>query len=620
MMPDQEIIDAAVLSTKVPIYQPTITIWNRLEGRPRTENFERALRAEVRDPLWMLSKQWQMGEFQGEDAASAILAKVHIKTTSLTKYQSSESTAMPFDASVPLEVKVENQKIPFKIGGQDMSLDLRLLMGRHWLKLLKSENLLSLKAAYLSNYGFSIPDPEAESDVQVCAHQEVWQLFAAVSKRSIDGYKLYQDLFLVADKVTAPDIDEENILVDVRDKFVRWFNNLYYHPVEDDDNPSWKPERLEYQFSCSAPEKEKEKVLIADEYYQGHLDWYNLDVHDSKRKLSDVDEPNTSASVENTFTLSFLPSPITFGGMPHSRWWAFEDLKTNLGLINPNTTDINQLLILDFALNYANDWGMLPLTMPVGSLANVEGLMVTNVFGEHIWIEASGKGRDEEWNRWSMFHLNTKGERDVPADLSLLLLPAAPKVLEGKPLEEVYFLRDEVANMVWGLDSLIPLATGKSKSGKEAGLEIRSKYEQLSLKVDSPLLIQNEAKIKYQIVNSVPENWIPFIPVHQQNDNRQIQLQRAAMPRILEGVDHTLPPRKIEPRTSILREELEGEVKKPYFLYEEEVPKVGIEVQKSFQRTRWKNGRVLTWIGYKKQIGRGNGHSGLAFDQILPKK
>jgi len=29
--------------------------WNRLEGRPRSADFERSLRAEVRDPLWFLT-------------------------------------------------------------------------------------------------------------------------------------------------------------------------------------------------------------------------------------------------------------------------------------------------------------------------------------------------------------------------------------------------------------------------------------------------------------------------------------------------------------------------------------------------------------------------------------
>ena len=44
---------------------PTSMTWNRLEARPRTNSLDRALRAEVRDPLWMLTKQWQMGEFRG---------------------------------------------------------------------------------------------------------------------------------------------------------------------------------------------------------------------------------------------------------------------------------------------------------------------------------------------------------------------------------------------------------------------------------------------------------------------------------------------------------------------------------------------------------------------------
>ena len=32
-----------------------------------------------------------------------------------------------------------------------------------------------------------------------------------------------------------------------------------------------------------------------------------------------------------------------------------------------------------------------------------------------------------------------------------------------------------------------------------------------------------------QVMTGVPENWIPMIPVHLANDNREIQLQRAKM-------------------------------------------------------------------------------------------
>jgi len=49
------------------------------------------LRAEVRDALWMLCKQWQMGEFLGDDAGSPIYAKMHVKRESITKYQPGEN-------------------------------------------------------------------------------------------------------------------------------------------------------------------------------------------------------------------------------------------------------------------------------------------------------------------------------------------------------------------------------------------------------------------------------------------------------------------------------------------------------------------------------------------------
>lgn len=69
---------AAALRQK---FFPTSLMWNRLEGRPRTYNFDRAMRAEVRDALWMLTKQWQMGEFQGDDAGSPVFAKIHDAST-----------------------------------------------------------------------------------------------------------------------------------------------------------------------------------------------------------------------------------------------------------------------------------------------------------------------------------------------------------------------------------------------------------------------------------------------------------------------------------------------------------------------------------------------------------
>ena len=220
-----------------------------------------------------------------------------------------------------------------------------------------------------------------------------------------------------------------------------------------------------------------------------------------------------------------------------------------------------------------------------------------------------------------MYTLAIKGTDNVPADLTFVLLPVARKVQEGKPLEEVFLLRDEIANMVWGVETRVPLPTGKSQRGRETAYEQHNKLQQLvtpgGVPVD-PNIIDTDAAIRYQIVNTVPENWIPFVPVHLDGSLREIELQRASMPRILKGDDN--PPKKIEPRTSLLREGLDAGEPAPYFVHEEEVNRAGVRITTSFQRSRRRDGHVVTWVGIRKQTGRGEGASGLAFDQVRPNR
>jgi hypothetical protein len=116
-------------------------------------------------------------------------------------------------------------------------------------------------------------------------------------------------------------------------------------------------------------------------------------------------------------------------------------------------------------------------------------------------------------------------------------------------------------------------------------------------------------------MSSVPENWIPFIPVHIDGDTREIQLQRAAMPRIIpdENEDHE----RVRPRSLLLREGLDINPQKAYYIFEEEVPRAGVQVSMCYQRTRWTDGKIIVWLGTHKQIGRGEGQSNLQFDQIV---
>ena len=115
-------------------------------------------------------------------------------------------------------------------------------------------------------------------------------------------------------------------------------------------------------------------------------------------------------------------------------------------------------------------------------------------------------------------------------------------------------------------------------------------------------------------MTSVPENWIPFVPVHVDGDAREIQLQRGAMPRLLEGDPD--PPLPVRPLTGILREGLDRSTPAAYLVHEEEVPRAGLLVTQRFRRARWRGGRVVVWYAAQRATGRGEGSSGLAFDRL----
>jgi hypothetical protein len=598
---------------------PTVTKWNRLEGRPRTDNFERALKAEVRDALWFLTRQWQFGELRGSDAASPIFAKLATASTALTQYRPLSQPAEPYDASLPLQAQVEAQRVPFVAAAQPLQLDLRMLMGRKWLKLSKS----LYAGAFKETYGFKIPDSARASDAAVCAHPESFQAFSAAAERCVDGGELYLRLKNGAIAHVYDDIPEISPLdYDKLDAaatlFVAWCDDLVHQP-DAATREAWDPSRLEYRFSCGAPPRESggpEHVLTAAEYYQGRLDWHSFDRNSFARNLAGAaSEPPSPGSQQ---VLAAIPTPVSFAGMPNTRYWAFDDGRTNFGDVRPATTDIAKLLLLEFGLIYANDWFVLPVTLDAGTLTRVRGLMVTDVFGDRTWVEPAGDPADD-WQGFGLFTNTELGTRSATSDPHLLLLPTARTIQESTPREEVLWVRDEMANLVWGVERTVWLPSGDPRRGAEAASETLAYHQRLvnpAASDDSAL--EPKAPIRYQVQNSVPEHWIPFIPVHVQGSEREVDLQRAGLPRIIPG--DPLPPVKVSPRTPLLREGLDAMPRRPYFVHEEEVPRAGVLVIRSFRRARWRNGKAVVWYGARKQTGRGEGSSGLAFDQLVPTK
>ena len=60
--------------------------WTRLEPQSVSGDPTPGLQARLHDPLWMLTRQWQFGEFSAEDAGSPVAVHVGSTTVPVTAW------------------------------------------------------------------------------------------------------------------------------------------------------------------------------------------------------------------------------------------------------------------------------------------------------------------------------------------------------------------------------------------------------------------------------------------------------------------------------------------------------------------------------------------------------
>ena len=61
--------------------------WDRIEPHSRDPHIESGLAATIADPLWLLARQWQVGEFRGEDAGSPIDMRLRVAHVPLVSFR-----------------------------------------------------------------------------------------------------------------------------------------------------------------------------------------------------------------------------------------------------------------------------------------------------------------------------------------------------------------------------------------------------------------------------------------------------------------------------------------------------------------------------------------------------
>lgn len=601
-----------------------LRVWNRLDLRNRRPDFSRALRAEVHDALWLLARQWQFGEFQGEDTGSAIFARIAMRQGELVELGARAGARNAYEGlQVPLEPRVERLAI-------DLDPVTRAQCGQHFLRLLEDQGAAFNRAGgkprflldpYRSLFAdtFAIEEPSAPADgdpngivdyERERTNGAVLAVVRVLAGSAVDGAKLHEALgpdplewrSLPGALAVGVEPAHSVVVLEALRRYRDWFGALYCRPPTPEDC-AWKDAQLEYQFDCTVARDESLLHLSVDEYDSGHLDWYSFDVGRSEYR----------SGLANSRNFTVLPAAVEFAGMPKSRFWELEDGAVDLGNIRADSTDLARVLVAEFALLYGNNWFVVPCQQPVGTLAEIEGIAVTDVFGRTTLVRPAVDPSRCDWARWDFFSLSPRHDAtSLDLGAHLFLPPVLGSVTESEPVEEVAFVRDETTNLVWAIERRIPDGLGGSRGGAEAA---RALEQALAERTDTGEQAPGETPgtaLAYELSNTVPGNWIPFVPRHVPGSNRQIQLQRAAMPRFFGS---TVRPTR--PVTETLRAGLDGHVqKRPMLLHEEEVPRTGVVVETTFQRARWHGGATYVWLGRRVHSGRGEGGSGLRFDTV----
>jgi hypothetical protein len=187
--------------------------------------------------------------------------------------------------------------------------------------------------------------------------------------------------------------------------------------------------------------------------------------------------------------------------------------------------------------------------------------------------------------------------------------------LEGPPLAEVALFRDEMANLVWGVERIVQAQSGEPVA--------RGLAESRTLRRVDPEDLDDAAVI-YRLMTPVPDNWMPFVtvPVPRQGSLERFATElerRPLIPFHRPGEEPFDDSDLAHPQGVLLRADPQADVRTDRLrIAEEEVPRDGVVLTRRFQLARTVTGHTVLWVGRRKQAGQGEGSSGLKFDLAVP--
>ena len=305
----------------------SITSWTRLEPQCRNADMGRSVGARLFDPLWLMARQWQMGEFQAADAGTPVQARVRATTAMLSRVHLGE---LPANTSIqvprfnplraPLEALVERRRMRPVNANDPRMLTLSVEAGQHFLRMLEQRSLTrNYRVPFIARYALqplppalaATTDEATRRFVQTMAGRAPDARLLAAAFRGDGAASVAQDPLL---QIAAGD---QTAVQQTALAWLVWYNSLFEEPVSP-TGEAWNPSRMEYAATVSAcfSDRPSDQInLTATEFDDGYLDWKSFDC-DLEVNLASSDDHTFSAITETT-----VPAPVGFRGAPAVRFW-----------------------------------------------------------------------------------------------------------------------------------------------------------------------------------------------------------------------------------------------------------------------------------------------------------
>ncbi len=561
--------------------------WTRLEPQTTTGDPRPGLEARVHDPLWMMCRQWQFGEFEGEDAGTPLTVRVVTRSTPVDRWApGDDGTVRALGVHDLLEPAVEAEgTVP--PGGP--GLRARAEAGTALLAAMEDSELPELPAlrdALVAHCPLDLDASHHPGGANADLDPTWLRLSALLAGRPVPD----AELAATALEAALPDLPdwlqpaapaEAGLLQGMLGEWLGWYRAEVSPPAGPGDD-AWVGDRLEYRFRVGAGDT----VLDAPAHTGGEIGWASFQASSTPLALPDGAAPPVAAAPE---IHALLASPLRYPGMPADRLWEFEDAQVNLGVVEAEPWDLARLLLAEFALTYGNDWLVVPVDVPVGSLTTVDSVLYVTTFGERFEVRPTVEVSADE--HWRMYQITTAAGDSING---LLTPPGALAVQDGPAVEEVLFLRDEMANLAWAVERSVQGPSGVARDRAR---------ERDGFTPNDPGPVPT-AELDYLLQTSVPARWIPYLP--RSSGYRAIELVQGAMP---DGGGVPIRPLGVllnEPATAVVKDA--------------EIPREGVVVRRQPSMTRRADGEYVRWTTRRVRVGRGEGSSNLAFDSARPRR